>query len=980
MNPLTVPDLLAVRAAEDPDAVAWIAAGAETLSFGDWLARAQHTASGLATRGVRRGERVALVFDGVDWPQYAIAFCGVHLAGAVAIPLAAGKPDGALFDVLTIGRAVAVVHGSSSPPPVRRPERVRWVADAGALSADACAVAGELPAPPGPDDLAQILFTSGTTARPKGVAASHANLTAGFVARPAQRPFAHSRHALHAFPIGTNAGQTMLLNALLARPAVVSLARFDAEQWCDVAQRLRVGSLFLVPAMAIELLRSGAPARADLSAVRLIGCTGAALPGAVAAELAAAVPSATLVNSYTSTEAAPAQTTMVYDPDRPGAVGRPTRPGDIMIRADDGGPAEPGQTGTVWLRSPVAPRHYADDPDASAAVFAGDWVRMGDVGYLDADGYLHLVDRESDVIVTGAHKVSSLRVEDALHAHPNVVAAAVVPVAHPVMGSLVGAVIVTRTPLDHGQLRQFLGGRLARYEIPAHIAETPTLPRNDGGKVRKRDLAGLLRPAAPSPAAATTSTPTEEHLATIWRAVLRTEAGDDFFALGGDSLRATQIAAAVGDHWGITAGVDDIFARPSIRALAAWIDERSGTVRPRGRETAAGARAPVTALQRVWLAEREADPPRSVVPIHVAIRIDEPIDLALFEDCLARLAERHEALHTPAGPATSTERRRTGGPTEALHAAAEFVIAAVAPPVRALTIDEADDRRLFVLSVDHLGCDGWSMGILLRELGLLYSAARTAPGTDPLPPVASTAAAAARWAEDRWPDHRPFWDKILASPVADPGPLPGQDVKPGSFDGASHVFTVPAGPWRKVAAAGRTTLMRVTLTAWASALREQTGSPELAFMTPLTGRARPEWEQVVGCLIQQPVVRVPLGDDPGPEALLARVHDLMAAATEHQFYPLHEYTGRVPHPAYFFYEPWARPAHIPGLASHQVALPPELGLRWPLPSGQATLGPPRLRLVERAGDVLEAQIVYNRNAVDAVAVRALAHRFLSALP
>ncbi|WP_431788285.1 AMP-binding protein [Streptomyces sp. G9] len=360
-----------------------------------------------------------------------------------------------------------------------------------------------LPDPPDPAALAQILYTSGTTGTPKGVTATHANLVHGCTSDERRRPLRHSRHFLHAFPVGTNAGQTMLVNALDSAATAVAAPQFTPGRFARLIEEYGIGSVFLVPAMAIELLGSQAARRYATDTVRLVGSTAAALPGPVALGLARAFPRAQVVNYYTSTEAAPAQITLLFDPDRPDSPGRPADLRDLRITAPDGTPLPPGEPGEVWLRSPTAPRAYLDGAGSGAAavrgpanggpeVFRGRWVRMGDLGRVDEDGYLHLLDRERDVIKSGAHKVSTLQVEDALHAHPAVADAAAFGVPHPVLGAVVAAVVVPRGELTVPALRTFLLDRLAAHELPARLLFRPSLPRNEGGKILKRELRLLL--------------------------------------------------------------------------------------------------------------------------------------------------------------------------------------------------------------------------------------------------------------------------------------------------------------------------------------------------------------------------------------------------------------------------------------------------------------------------------------------------------
>ncbi|MFI6451103.1 class I adenylate-forming enzyme family protein [Streptosporangium amethystogenes] len=483
---LTVPQLLGDRALADPDGIALIVHGSAPLTYHRWHERSLALANGLLARGVTSGDRVGLVFGTADWTDYAVAFCGVLAAGAVAVPLSDRLAPDDLRLMLADCGATGIVHAvgltADLTAALAMPE-VGWSATVDRLSAETSYEKAGLAAPE-PGELAQILYTSGTTGRPKGVSATHANLTYGCGSR--RRPFAHSRHLVHAFPIGTNAGQTMLINALDARPAVVTLPRFTPGRFASLIESYRAGTVFLVPAMAIELINAGVAERHDLSSVLLLGSAAAPLPSAVAQALSTVFPSATIANYYTSTEAAPAQTIMMFDPERPGSVGRAIAGGRVRIATATGEPLARGETGEVWMRSPAVPRAYYGDPGSET--FRDGWVRMGDLGYLDADGYLYLVDRESDVVKSGAFKVSTIHVEEAVHRHPAVIEAAAFGVPHPVLGTVVTVALVTSEPLAPEELRVFLKDRLAPHELPAHIVTVGALPRNAGGKVDKKAL------------------------------------------------------------------------------------------------------------------------------------------------------------------------------------------------------------------------------------------------------------------------------------------------------------------------------------------------------------------------------------------------------------------------------------------------------------------------------------------------------------
>ena len=567
-----VPDLLRHRAAADPRRVALVVDGGESLTCQAWERRSNRLARGLADRGVIRGDRVALLFDNAGWTHYAVSYLGVHKAGAAAVPLTARFTGAELAHVLGHCGASAMVCSAHLVPAWEG----GWSAHPSELEEGQSAEAFQVDL--SPVDLAEVLYTSGTTGRPKGVACSHENI---LFYDPPPEPDTTSPSGtefLHAFPIGTNAGQEALRRPLRREDATaVVLPTFDAERGCALVEERRITRLQLVPAMAQAIVSSRAFERHDVSSVRRVTLSSAPTPPALLPDLAAAFPNAAIWNTYALTEAGTARTLLVDAPRRPGSVGRPVGGTEVRIVDDAGSDVAVGQPGEVWLRREGAPmREYYRDPEATAAVFADGWVRTGDLGYLDADGYLYLVDRKKDVIVSGGFNVSSLEVEAVLAEHPAVVEAAVFATPHQVLGEDVAAAVVTRSPVAATALQAFVRERLAEHKCPHRIFFVEALPRNASGKVLKRALRDRFGSVEAEGDFVAPRTGIEEVVASAWGQVLGVErvgTHDDFFALGGHSLAAAQVVARLEEALGVTLPMATVFEAPTVAELAVAVQQ-----------------------------------------------------------------------------------------------------------------------------------------------------------------------------------------------------------------------------------------------------------------------------------------------------------------------------------------------------------------------------------------------------------------------
>ncbi|MER5862989.1 AMP-binding protein [Kitasatospora sp. NPDC002040] len=1008
----TVPALLDARAAEHPDRVALQVLGGGELSYRQWQQESLRAATGLAAAGIGPGDRVVLRFSNARWERYAVAFLAVQYAGGVPVPVREDLSEGDAAALAALADATAVLRESELPA-------LAGLVDLRLedLLAAHPEPVSEPPHRVGPDDPAQVIGTSGTTGAPKGVLAAHGNLTAGLATNPRRRAYAHSRYALHAFPIGTNAGQVMLLNALTAAPATLSLPRFDADQFGSAVEKFGVGTAFLVPSMAIELVNAGTAGRYDLSSLLLVNSSAAALPVPVATALAAALPTAMLVNTYTSAEASPAQISTVVDTRRPGSLGRPADPGDLRVLDPDGAPLPVGEIGEVWLRQPGPPRGYLGAEGPNSQVFRDGWVRMGDLGRLDAEGYLYLVDRESDVIKSGALKVSTLRIEEVLHEHPAVADAAVLGLPHPVMGAVPVAVVVAGAGgLDLDDLRLFLSSRLSRPELPVRILLADDLPRNPTGKVVKHRLRPLFdAPAAAAGPVLAPASATEVRLAELWRRLLGRPVVDvaaEFFALGGDSFRAVQLATGIGTEFGIRAGTAVIFERPSLRAQAAWIDgtgrQRTG---PDGASAGDGTVTPyLTALRAQphaialtsqqenffrWMAEA---PGRDAGAVTALFRVTDRLEPRTLGEALTEAVRRHPALRTrfePVGdgvvravldqePRVRITLTEAPGATDAevdallLAERDRLTDLAADPMARLLVVSRSETDHVVLVAMHHMVSDGWSVGVLLADLGVLYSALRRGRTA---PPVRSGAGyqELVDWANAHWPVSRAHFGAALAGAPEAVERFAGRREVAEVLTQA-HEFEVDAelaGALRaRASELGATPFLAVTA-AWTGLLAARSGSPDLVVMTPVPGRPRPDAERTVGCFVQSVLLRVDVGGGPGFAELVDRLRTVYSEALDHQLYPFAEFSPSVPFAAWLRYEAWAAPAQLPGLSCGPWELPRGSTVPWPLPGGDR--GVPELTVVEQPDGSLRCWLQYNALAFDLSVIADLAKQFTTAL-
>ncbi|WP_046470751.1 class I adenylate-forming enzyme family protein [Allosalinactinospora lopnorensis] len=500
--------------------------GEERMSHAEYY----RTAATLAHRlvdvyGVAEGDRVAVAMR--NYPEWVVAFFATVSIGAIVVPLNSwwtadelefGLADSGakllVADGERIERLAGALPGLAIPALAVRadgplPEGIRtWREVLGEIPGDA-----RLPAAaPTPDDPATIFYTSGTTGVPKGAVGSHRNMVTNIVSGEFTRARALMRLGLElsgyqafrdalptpsilcALPLfHTTGAQTVMLPTLYRGGALVLMYKWETEEALRLIERERITSITAVPAMISQLLAFPRLTDYDLSSLLVLGSGGAPAPPALVSRARSTLHELLLGQGYGLTECS--ATAVVNGGSdyllRPESCGAPVATVDVKIVDPAGAELPPGEIGEVWLNGPGVVLGYWGRPDATAETFVDGWLRTGDLGHLDEEGFLYIVDRAKDMIIRGGENVYCAEVEAAIHEHPAVGEVAVVGVPHDVYGEEVAAVVrpLPGYRLGADDLRHHLESRIAAFKVPGHIRITvEELPRNAAGKLLKKQI------------------------------------------------------------------------------------------------------------------------------------------------------------------------------------------------------------------------------------------------------------------------------------------------------------------------------------------------------------------------------------------------------------------------------------------------------------------------------------------------------------
>ncbi|CAJ0887940.1 class I adenylate-forming enzyme family protein [Ralstonia flatus] len=472
----------------------------QSITYAEIDAQSRRAATVFAAHGVQAGDRVAAMC--FNTPGFVAAMLGAWRLGAVVVPIN-HKMQAPEVDYILAHAVVklCVFDGDLTPIVTRLQTPVTLLsigaASPGVASFDALlASAAPHDAPPPADDaLAEILYTSGTTGRPKGCLLSHRSVCIAAMTSALALSMHRDERTLMAMPLWHSSPlNNWMLGTLYVGGTVILLREYHPLHFLQAAQDERATLYFGAPVSYLLPLQMKIDVAAfDLSSVRAWIYGGGPIGADTARQLAALYRSDRFYQVFGMTETGPSGTVLYPEEQiaKAGSIGRVATPGvDMRVVREDGADAGPGEIGEIWLKADSTMQGYLDNDAATREVLRDGWYRSGDLVRRDADGFLFVVDRTKDMIITGGENVYSKEVEDVLAAHPDIQDAAVIGRPHDQWGETVVAVLVAKpgTQPDPEAIKAFVAERLARYKVPREFVMRDALPRTPTGKLMKHVL------------------------------------------------------------------------------------------------------------------------------------------------------------------------------------------------------------------------------------------------------------------------------------------------------------------------------------------------------------------------------------------------------------------------------------------------------------------------------------------------------------
>jgi amino acid adenylation domain-containing protein len=926
---------IAAAAGKASDTIAVCDARGRVLTHAQLQQRANRLAQYLAEQGVGAGQRVGIVVE--RSAELLVGLLGVLATGAAYVPLDPQQGKARLAEIASdAGLAwILVSSARSGEVPVAGIDLV-MLDDA--LDADWLSdYPDTAPVVPALTDPAYVIYTSGSTGKPKGVAIAQRGL-ADYCA------FAHRhywRDDLAGALVVTSPAFDLTVPSLylpLVAGRIVDLLPDDGE--LD-ALALRLGAdndawlLRMTPSHVQALLALLPAGTGAASHVFVIG--GEAFAPALAAALQARFPRATIWNHYGPTETVVGCALHRYDAQRDadGArlpVGRPMENTRLYVLDAEREPVPVGVAGELYIGGDGVALGYPGRDELTAQKFVDDPFRPGERVYRSgdamrwrADGELEFVGRIDDQVKLRGLRIEPGEIEHRLRHIDGVADAAVVVQGEEAQRRLVGYVVANdaaAAPDFVDRLRTQLRANLPEYMVPAAFVLLPVLPLTRNGKLDRRAL--------PLPEAAErreTEAPQGHVEATLARlfgellGVAEVGRKDHFFDLGGHSLLAVQLIARLRRDLGIELALRDVFAQPTLEGLARLAERADGSRAPALERADRDAPLPLSwAQQRLWFLD-QLDPAASLAyHMPIALRINGDLDAAAMCRALDAVVARHESLRTRFVEVDGTPLQRIAPAdigfdlqqsdlSHLLNVSRECEVAAIAarearapfdlasgPPIRGRLLRLAADEHVLLVTQHHIVSDGWSVGVLVREVVALY-AAFAAGRPDPLPPLALQYADFAAW-QRRWIQgdelqrQAQWWRGHLAGApalldLATDRPRPALQ----RYAGSRLAVELPAALAARLRAASQrhgTTLFMTLLAGWSLLLSRLSGQNDVVVGTPVANRQRAEIEPLIGFFVNTLALRTRIAPGMRVRELLAAVKAATLDAYAHQDLPFEQ--------------------------------------------------------------------------------------------